>query len=98
MKTEFPDHWRYSREEGAVHGFIHPTPWDTKETEANNQKVINLYGLPLDILPERSIPLIIHHASALGDWIRDVETKEGIQFKREGTIIGWWQVGDRFIV
>jgi hypothetical protein len=98
IKNEFPDHWGYSREEGAVHGFIHPTPWDTKETEANNQKVINLYGLPLDILPERSIPLIIHHASALGDWIREVETKERIQFKREGTIIGWWQVGDQFVL
>ena len=98
IKNEFPDHWGYSRAEGAVHGFIHPTPWDTEETEANNQKVINLYGLPFDILPERSIPLIIHHASALGDWIREVETKENIQFKREGTIIGWWQVGERFVL
>jgi len=98
MKNEFPDHWGYSKAEGAVHGFIHPTPWDTPETEANNRKVMNLYGLPIDILPERSIPLIIHHASALGDWIRDVEAKEGIQFKREGTIIGWWQVGDQFIL
>lgn len=98
MKEEFPDHWGYTRAEGAVHGFIHPTPWDTQETEANNQKIIGLYGLHLDILPERSIPLIIHHASALGDWIRHVETREGIQFKRQGTIIGWWQVGERFIL
>ena len=98
MKSEFPDRWGYSREEGAVHGFIHPTPWDTEETETNNREVINLYGLPLDILPEHSIPLIIHHASALGDWIREVERKERIRFKREGTIIGWWQVGDHFVL
>jgi hypothetical protein len=97
-KNEFPDHWGYSRQEGAVHGFIHPTPWDTEETETNNQKIINLYGLPFDILPERSVPLIIHHASALGDWIREVETRENIQFKREGTIIGWWQMGDQFVL
>jgi hypothetical protein len=98
MKEEFPDQWGYSRQEGAVHGFIHPTPWDTKETEANNQKNIGLYGLNFDILPEHSTPLIIHHASALGDWIREIETREGLQFKREGTIIGWWQVGDRFVL
>jgi hypothetical protein len=98
MKDEFPDQWGYSRKEGAVHGFIHPTPWDTEETEANNQKTLSLYGLPLDILPERSTPLIIHHASALGDWIRQVETRESVQFKRQGTIIGWWQVGDRFVL
>lgn len=87
-----------SREEGAVHGFIHPTPWDTKQTEVNNQKNIRLYGLNFDILPERSIPLIIHHASALGDWIREIEMREAVEFKREGTIIGWWQVGDRFVL
>ena len=98
LKNDYPDQWGYSREEGAVHGFIHPTPWDTEETEANNREVINIYGLPFDVLPERSIPLIIHHASALGDWIREVEAKERIQFRREGTIIGWWQVGDQFVL
>jgi hypothetical protein len=98
MKEEFPDHWVYSREEGAVHGFIHPTPWDTKEIEANNKKNIGLYGLNFDILPEHSTPLIIHHASPLGDWIREIETREAVEFKREGTIIGWWQVGDRFVL
>ncbi len=98
MKNEFPDQWSYSRQDGAVHGFIHPTPWDTEETEANSRKIINTYGLALDILPDHSIPLIIHHASALGDWIREVETKENIQFKREGTIIGWWQAGDQFVL
>ena len=98
IKEEFPDHWGYSRKEGAVHGFIHPTPWDSKETEYNNQKNIGLYGLDFDILPKHSVPLIIHHASALGDWIREIEAAEAVQFKREGTIIGWWQVGDRFVL
>jgi len=98
LKDEFPDRWAYSRQEGAVHGFIHPTPWDTNETESNNRRFISLYGLLNDILPERSVPLIIHHASALGDWAREIERRESVQFKREGSTIGWWQVGDRFII
>ena len=98
LKDEFPAEWAYARQEGAVHGFIHPTPWDTMETESNNQRMISLYGLLNDILPDRSVPLIIHHASALGDWIREIEEREGIRFKREGTTIGWWQVGDRFLL
>ncbi|MBN2033113.1 MAG: hypothetical protein JW836_07540 [Deltaproteobacteria bacterium] len=98
MKHEFPEQWGYSKSEGAVHGFIHPTPWDTYETEMNNRKIILLYGLSLDILPEYSVPLIIHHGSALGNWVREIETRETIQFKREGTIIGWWQAGDRFVL
>jgi len=36
------------------------------------------------------LPLIIHHASGLGNWIREIETREGVQFKRYGSIIGWW--------
>jgi hypothetical protein len=51
-----------------------------------------------DILPEHSVPLIIHHASALGDWAREIEKREDVQFKREGSTIGWWQVGERFII
>ena len=98
IKNEFPRQWAYARQEGAIHGFIHPTPWDTTETELNNRRIISLYGLLDDILPERSVPLIIHHASALGDWAREIEERENIQFKREGSTIGWWQVGDRFIV
>jgi hypothetical protein len=98
LKSDFPRQWAYARQEGAIHGFIHPTPWDTAETESNNRRIISLYGLPNDILPDRSVPLIIHHASALGDWAREIEKREGIQFKREGSTIGWWQVGDRFIV
>jgi hypothetical protein len=95
LKDEFPDVWSYAREDGAVHGFIHPTPWDTPMRTANTQKNIHLYGLQKDILPSHSVPLIIHHASALGDWIREIETREHIQFKREGSVIGWWQIGDR---
>lgn len=98
LKEEFPRQWAYARQEGAMHGFIHPTPWDTAETESNNKRIISLYGLLNDILPDRSIPLIVHHASALGDWIREIEKRESIQFKREGSTIGWWQVGERFII
>ncbi|MBN1847210.1 MAG: hypothetical protein JW932_01350 [Deltaproteobacteria bacterium] len=90
LKESFPDVWHYSREEGAIHGFIHPTPWDTHETYVNTQKNISIYGLSRDILPPHSTPLIIHHASALGDWIREVEKRENFHFKRYGSIIGWW--------
>jgi len=98
LKSEFPRQWAYARQDGAVHGFIHPTPWDTAETESNNRKFISLYGLLNDILPECSVPLIIHHASALGDWAREIERRENIRFKREGSTIGWWQVGEGFII
>lgn len=90
LKEEFPHQLGYSSREGANHGFIHPTPWDTKETAANIQKNIVLYGLQNDILPPHSTPLIIHHASGLGDWIREIERREGFWFKRYGSIIGWW--------
>ena len=90
LKEEFPLVWGYARTEGAIHGFIHPTPWDTEASSANIQRIFSLYSLPPDILPDHSTPLIIHHASGLGDWIREVEQKEGMQFKRYGSIIGWW--------
>lgn len=96
LKEAFPLQWGYSREEGAIHGFIHPTPWDTQETSAKIQKTIDQYGLAVDILPHHSIPLIIHHASRLGDWIREIERRDGVQFRRHGSIIEWWRVGDRF--
>jgi hypothetical protein len=98
IKEEFPDQWGYERSEGSVHGFIHPTPWDTSDTERNNKQMISLYALEKDILPDHSVPLIIHHASALGDWMRDVERMEAIEFKREASIIAWWQTGDRIVV
>ncbi|MBW1782437.1 MAG: hypothetical protein JRL30_17055 [Deltaproteobacteria bacterium] len=91
LKEKFPDEWGYARADGAIHGFIHPTPWDTDETWGHIQTVIDQYGLAADILPDHSIPLIIHHASSLGDWIRKVEVGEGIQFARLGSIIEWWQ-------
>jgi hypothetical protein len=91
LKNEFPDVWGYSKTEGAIHGFIHPTPWDTNDTFFNTQRNIGAYGLERDILPPHSTPLIIHHACALGDWIREVEEREGIQYKRHGSIIGWWE-------
>ena len=91
LKEEFPKQLGYSSKEGANHGFIHPTAWDTKETSAQIQKTIYLYGLQNDILPAHSTPLIIHHASALGHWIREIERREGLWFKRHGSIINWWE-------
>lgn len=91
LKEEFPEQIGYSSKEGSNHGFIHPTAWDTKETEARIQKTIYLYGLQNDILPPHSTPLIIHHASGLGDWIREIERRERLWFKRYGSIIGWWE-------
>jgi len=91
LKQEFSHQLGYSTREGANHGFIHPTPWDSKESAAEIQKSISLYGLQHDILPPHSTPLIIHHASGLGDWIREIERREGIRFERCGSIIGWWE-------
>jgi len=91
LKEEFPHQLGYSIREGANHGLIHPTAWDTKESAAEIQKNIYLYGLQNDILPPHSTPLIIHHASGLGHWIREIERREGLWFKRDGSIIGWWE-------
>jgi len=90
LKDEFPDVWGYTRADGANHGFIHPTPWDSEATSQNIQDVIGRCDLAPDILPSHSTPLIIHHASGLADWIRKIEKTERIQFRRYGTIIGWW--------
>jgi len=91
LKEEFPKQLGYATREGAIHGFIHPTPWDTAETAAGIQKNIALYGLQNDILPPHSTPLIIHHASGLGQWIRELERREKLCFKRLGSIIAWWE-------
>jgi hypothetical protein len=91
LKKEFPQQLGYATREGAIHGFIHPTPWDTGETAAITQKNISLYGLQNDILPPHSTPLIIHHASGLGEWIRELERREKLCFKRLGSIIAWWE-------
>ena len=97
LKEEYPHPMGYSSKEGAIHGFIHPTPWDTKEITARFQQTMCLYGLLNDILPPHSTPLIIHHASGLGDWIREIERREGIFFKRYGSIIGWWEAPRKFL-
>ena len=91
LKEEYPQTWGYSRADGAIHGFIHPTPWDTEKTESKVGRILSRYALPMDILPDHSIPLIIHHASPLGDWIREIEKREGIIFKRYVSTIGWWE-------
>ena len=91
LKEEFHHQLGYSSLEGANHGFIHPTPWDSSETAATIQKNISLYGLQNDVLPPHSTPLIIHHASGLGNWIRKIEQREGLWFKRNCSIIEWWE-------
>jgi hypothetical protein len=73
LKEEFPDNWFYTTGEGASHGFIHPTPWDSTETEGEMSSIIFAYGLNRDILPRVSIPLIIHHACGLADWVRELK-------------------------
>ena len=90
LKPKFPYHFGYLKEEGANHGFIHPTPWDTPEISREINRNIAMYQLAVDILPNHSTPLIIHHASGLADWIRQIEENENIRFERVGTTIGWW--------
>jgi hypothetical protein len=98
LKSRYPAHLGYLKQEGANHGFIHPTPWDNKEISHEINKTISMYQLSADILPNHSTPLIIHHASGLADWIRQIEVKENIQFQRVGTTIGWWQTKDQFLL
>jgi hypothetical protein len=90
LKDGFGSHFLYRRDEGANHGFIRPTPWDDGEILQEIDRNIFLYRLYEDILPECSTPLIIHHASFLGDWIRQIESVAGVTFSREGTWIEWW--------
>jgi len=98
LKPKYPAHFGYLKEEGANHGFIHPTPWDNRETSYETHKIISMYRLSLDILPNHSTPLIIHHASGLADWIRQIELRENIEFERVGTTIGWWQTKDQSLL
>jgi hypothetical protein len=90
LKDQFRSHFLYRRDEGANHGFIRPTPWDDGETLQEMDRNIFLHQLFEDILPEHSTPLIIHHASYLGMWIREIESQTGITFGRDGTWIEWW--------
>ena len=90
LKDRFGSHLLYRRDEGATHGFIRPTPWDDSETLQEIDRNIFLHRFFEDLLPEHSTPLIIHHASYLGDWIRQIESKTSITFSRKGTWIEWW--------
>jgi hypothetical protein len=90
LKDKFKNHLLYRRDEGANHGFIRPTPWDDSETLQEIDRNIFLHRFFEDVLPEHSTPLIIHHASYLGDWIRQIEVTSGITFSRDGTWIEWW--------
>ncbi len=92
LKDRFGSIFLYRRDEGANHGFIRPTPWDDPETIRENDTNIFLHRFFEDILPEHSTPLIIHHASTLGDWIRQIELTTGIRFGRDGTWIEWWNL------
>jgi hypothetical protein len=90
LKEEFQDNWFYTTGDGASHGFIHPTPWDSTETKREMTGIIFAYGLNWDILPKLSTPLIIHHACGLADWARELEVREGLTLKRRASIIEWW--------
>jgi hypothetical protein len=95
LKGWFGNHFLYRRDEGANHGFIHPTPWDDPETIREMNTTLFLHRFFDDILPEHSTPLIIHHASYLGDWIRQIESMTDITFSRDGTWIEWWNPSSR---
>ncbi|MFC1978459.1 hypothetical protein ACFLVP_00530 [Chloroflexota bacterium] len=90
LKEQYPDNFLYSPSDGAIHGFIHPTPWDTGDTKREMYRNIAIYGLDGDVLPSTSIPLIIHHACWLADWTRELESKENIKLNRDGSLIEWW--------
>jgi hypothetical protein len=90
LKDRFKNHLLYRRDEGTNHGFIRPTPWDDSETIQEMDRNIFLHRFFEDILPEHSTPLIIHHASYLGDWIRQIESMTDVSFSREETWIEWW--------
>jgi hypothetical protein len=95
LKNQYDGTFLYRRDEGANHGFIRPTPWDDGETIQEIDRNIFLHRFFEDILPECSTPLIIHHASYLGDWIRQIESATDITFSREGTWIEWWNPSSR---
>jgi hypothetical protein len=90
LKDRYGNTFLYRRDEGANHGFIRPTPWDDSETMQETDRNIFLHRFFEDILPDHSTPLIMHHGSYLGDWIRQIESATEITFNREGTWIEWW--------
>lgn len=90
LKARYPETFLYRRDEGSSHGFIHPTPWDDNTTQAEILSVIGAYGIFFDVLPKASTPLLIHHGSPLGEWIRRIEEDHGISFRRGLNDIKWW--------
>jgi hypothetical protein len=98
LKAKFGNTLLYKTNEGANHGFIHPTPWDDDQTMWENNRNIAMYRLFDDILPQHSVPLIIHHSSYLGDWIRGIEADLNVAFKRDGTWIEWWTPPERIVL
>jgi hypothetical protein len=98
LKQRYPRHFGYTRFEGANHGFIHPTPWDDEQIMAQTEETIEKYHLSHDILPNHSTPLIIHHASGLAGWIREIEILENTAFSRHCSTIGWWRIKDQFLL
>ena len=90
LKNRFKNHLLYRRDEGATHGFIRPTPWDDSDMLREIDTTVFIHGFQEDILPEHSTPLIIHHASTLGNWIRQIELTTEMTFSRDGTWIEWW--------
>jgi hypothetical protein len=91
IKEDYPHTWAYSRQEGSVHGFIHPTPWDDSWTQSRTRMAVYSNDLPADILPRTSVPLIVHHGCGLGEWIRTIEAREQLRFPRTGSHIAWWE-------
>lgn len=92
LKRQFGQYLLYRRDEGANHGFIRPTPWDDDEVIRDMDREIFLHRFYEDILPEYSTPLIIHHSSYLGDWLREIELNSKVIFTRQGTWIEWWNL------
>ena len=98
LQYKFPGTLFYKREDGANHGFIHPTPWDNSLSQHNINTIVSRYNLAQDILPNHSTPLIIHHASTLADWARQIELEHDIKFSRHGSTIGWWEIDGKIIL
>lgn len=90
LKDRYRETLLYRTDEGACHGFIHPTPWDNAGTMPEIDWNIVVNRLYEDVLPPHSIPLIIHHSSYLADWIRSIEDETGLTFPRDATWIEWW--------
>ncbi len=58
MKERFGDTILYKRDEGAIHGFIHPTPWDDFETMPEMNQNITIYGFFRTYFRSTAYPLL----------------------------------------